>query len=180
MALVIMVGMSMSGCADTNTWKEEVKLLDGRVIVIERETIRERGGDELASNPSGTKPKEYRIRFFSPDDPTMLVEWRSTKKSPATWPEIPLVLDIEGKEPVIFTSVFNSAGCHIYSKYFFRSGVWVEEVLPHEFEQQATNLLIFDEENMQNLIGLGAKKNMNAGSQTIGFRQVGPTHPYCR
>jgi hypothetical protein len=37
----------MSVCSSgSEKWKEEVQLSDGRIIVVERETIRERGGDE--------------------------------------------------------------------------------------------------------------------------------------
>lgn len=32
--LIILLGTSMTGCADTKSWREEVKLLDGRVIVV--------------------------------------------------------------------------------------------------------------------------------------------------
>lgn len=62
LGLILMVGISVSACGlGTEKWKEELQLSDGRVIVIERETLRESGGDEWASNPSGTKPNEYFI-----------------------------------------------------------------------------------------------------------------------
>ncbi len=83
------------GFGGTEKWKEEVLLNNGRVIVVERETLREGGGGEWASNRSGTKPKEYRIRFAHPDGSGNMIEWRSTKKSPRTYPEFPLILDLE-------------------------------------------------------------------------------------
>lgn len=46
---ILIMGTSMNafgflGFATTEKWKEEVQLSDGRVIVVERETLRERGG----------------------------------------------------------------------------------------------------------------------------------------
>ena len=38
------------GFDGTKKWQEEVKLSDGRIIVVERQTLTERGGDEWASN----------------------------------------------------------------------------------------------------------------------------------
>jgi hypothetical protein len=73
------------------------------------ETIRERGGDEWASNGSGTKPKEYHIRFTNPTKQGEMVEWHSIKISPRTWPEIPLILDVESEKFIVFSSSFNSA-----------------------------------------------------------------------
>ena len=70
-----MMGISMSAEAGlfglfggSNKWKEEVQLSDGRIITVERELLSEAGGDEWASNRSGSKPKEYRI----PDSSTQL------------------------------------------------------------------------------------------------------------
>jgi len=49
------------GSTRTEKWKEEVQLSDGPVIVVERETVMERGGDEWAINRSGTKP-EFKLQ----------------------------------------------------------------------------------------------------------------------
>ncbi|NVN90381.1 MAG: hypothetical protein HXX11_07220 [Desulfuromonadales bacterium] len=104
------------GFGGTEKWKEEVPLSNGRVIVVERETLREGGGGEWASNRSGTKPKEYRIRFAHPDGSGKMIEWRSTKKSPRTYPEFPLILDLESGQPIVFAIVAISAHrCEVYS-----------------------------------------------------------------
>ena len=72
--LILTLGVSMNAQAGFfglfgggEKWKEEVQLSDGRVVVVDRELISEGGGDEWASNRSGSKPKEYRIRFFHSD-----------------------------------------------------------------------------------------------------------------
>lgn len=183
--LLLMMGISMNADARLlgfggDSWKEEVQLSDGRVIVIERETIRESGGDEWAFNRSGTKPKEYRIRFEYPEGTGKMIEWRSIKKSPQTWPELPLVLDVESAQPVVFSSVFIRGGCQVYSKYIYRSGTWIEERLPPKFEQRTANLLILSNKDRLPLINLETKhkKNLDVGAQD--FKQIGPTHPYCR
>ena len=69
LGLLLMVGLSMTACgASSEKWKEEVQLSDGKVIVVERELIREGGGDEWANNRSLSKPKEYRIQFSDSND----------------------------------------------------------------------------------------------------------------
>lgn len=175
----LMLGVSMSACSSSANWKEEVQLSDGRIIVVEREALRQRGGDEWASNRSGTKPTEYRIRISNPDDSEMIVEWRSTKMSPGTWPEKPLVLDVESGIFVVFSSVFDAGGCHLYSKYLFRNGAWTEDALPQQFEHRETNLLIFDDDDMQQPVNLQTKRKKNSDSRAQHFRRVGPKHPYC-
>lgn len=167
------------GFATTEKWKEEVQLSDGRVIVVERETLRERGGGEIVSNRSGSKPKERRIRFAYPDESGKIIEWRSSK-SYRTWPEKPLVLNLESGHPIVYTSVGIKTACEVYSKYIFKNGAWSEEVLPETFEKRITNLLIRDGVDMPKFVDLETKRKGNA---EIGYsrslRQVGPTRQVC-
>lgn len=178
--LILTLGVSMNACGSgSNNWKEEVQLSDGRVIVVERETIREAGGDEWASNRSGSKPKEYRIRFADPDGSGKTIEWRSKKMSPQTWPEVPLVFDITLGKPTIFSLVAISIGCKVFSKYVYQNGAWIEEPLTEQFAQGTTNLLIFDDKDMHPFINLETKRKKNADSHTQGFRQAGPARKVC-
>lgn len=184
--LLLILGVSMNtdagwfGFGGTESWKEEVQLSDGRVIVVERETLRERGGDEWASNRSGSKPKEYRIRFSHPDGLGRVVDWRSTKKSPQTWPEIPLVFDVESGKPTVFSLLAISPGCEIYSKYVYQNGAWTEESLSEQFEKRPTNLLFGNGKNIPSLLVLEDKRNRNSG---LGYRpalkHVGPNRKVC-
>lgn len=181
---IIVVGVSMSACGPgSERWQEEVKLSDGRTIVAEGEMLSERGGGEWASNPSGTKPKEYRIRFAEPAGSGQMVEWRTTKVSPGTWPEIPLILDVEAAQPIVFSSVAISNGCEIYSKYRYRNGAWAEEALPEQFEQRTTNLLLKIGADMPKFVNLETKRKINMGIEGRGYRraltQVGPTRKVC-
>lgn len=182
---ILVMGTGMNafgflGFGGSEKWKEEVQLNDGRIIVVERETLHERGGDELVSNRSGTKPKERRMRFAHPDGSGKMIEWRSTKKSPATWPEKPLILDLELGQPIVFASVGIRARCEVYSKYVYRDGVWIEEELPETFEKRTTNLFIRDGVDMPKFVDLEAKRKGNA---EIGYnrslRQVGPARQVC-
>lgn len=188
--LILISGISMNvqagffGVFDGGQkWKEEVRLNDGRVIVVDRELISEGGGDEWASNRSGSKPKEYLIRFAHPDGSGRMVEWRSTKKSPQTWPEIALVLDIEAGQPIVFSMLAISAGCEIYSKYIYKSGVWTEEALPESFEQRTTNLFLRLGTDMPKFVNLDTKQKINSGAEGRGYRRalrhVGPTRKVC-
>jgi hypothetical protein len=177
---LLMMVVCMSACSGIEKWKEEVQLSDGRVIVVERELLTEGGGDEWALNRSGSKPKEYRIRFEYPEGSGKMVEWRSTKIDKQTWPEIPLVLDVEAGLPLVFSDGSNSVGCTIYFKYIWRSEMWIEEPLPPQFEKRATNLLIFESRNMKSFFDLEAKRKNNSDVTLQVFKQVGPKHPYCR
>lgn len=160
----------MTACSTgSEKWKEEVPLSDGRIIVVERELVREAGGDEWASNRSGSKPKEYRIRFAYPDGSGQVIEWHSTKIDTQTWPEIPLVLDVVSGKPVVFSIFAISAGCEVYSKYVYQNGVWTEEPLPEQFEQRATNLLFGTHKDLPSLVTVDDK---NIRNDYIGVRKA--------
>ena len=179
LALILATNMAACG-AGSETWKEEVQLSDGRVIVVERELIRERGGDEWASNRSGSKPKEYRIQFAYPDDSGKLIEWHSTKIDFQTWPEIPLVFDMKSAQPIIFSLVAISSGCEVYSKYVYKNGIWGEEPLPERFEQRATNLLFASKKDLPALLGLAEKNKRNdAIGHRKALKQIGPDRKVC-
>ena len=172
--LILFLGAGLSACS--LTWKEEVQLSDGRVIVIERDQINEGGGDEWALNRSGTKPKEYRIRFEYPSSSGKTIEWRSTKKSPSTWPEDPLLFDVIANQPTIYTLVAISTCCEVYSKYIYQNGAWVEERLPEHFEQHATNLFFGNRRDMPSFLNLAEKAKRNSGSEyRQSLKQVGPS-----
>lgn len=168
------------GFGGSEKWKEEVLLSDGRVIVVEREMMSERGGDEWASNRSGTKPKEYRIRFIDPDGSGKAIEWRTTKKSPGTWPELPLILDVESRQPIVFAIVGISDACEIYIKYIYRNGAWIEEALPNMFEKRMSNLFLRLGANMPEFIDLELKQKEKSNIRTRReFKQVGPSRQVC-
>lgn len=180
LGLILMMGVSLSACSSDQKWKEEVKLSDGRVIVVERELLTESGGDEWALNRSGSKPKEYQIRFEHPTGSGKTIEWHSRKKSPNKYPEIPLVLDVESGRAVIFSSVFSYGGCQVYSEYIFNNGTWVEEILPPEFVKRTTNLQILNNKEGLSFINLEHKRKKNSDARAQDYKQVGPKHPYCR
>lgn len=176
-----MMVVNMSACGfGSLAWDEEVQLRDGKVIVIERELIYEAGGDEWVTNRSGTKPKEYRIRFEFPKESGQMIEWYTTKISPQTWPEIPLILDMGSGQAVVYAIVAISAGCEVYSKYVYQNGAWIEEPLPEQFERRKTNLLFGTKRDLPSLVYLGEKGFRNSG---VGYRkalkQVGPTRKVC-
>ena len=71
--LMIGLGTSINGCADnTLTWKEEVKLLDGRVIVVEQKRKYERAynGDNY-----GGVPRESWITIKLPETNNIETTW---------------------------------------------------------------------------------------------------------
>jgi hypothetical protein len=176
-------GIILTGCfwfPKTERWKEEVQFSDGKVIVVERASLREGGGDEIVVNRSGTKPKEYRIRFADLDGSGKMIEWRSTKKSPSTWPEIPLILDMEAGRPIVYAIVFVRESCEAYSKYVYRDGVWGEEALPEKFTERTTNLFLKLGIDMPKFVDLETKRKVNSNkSYRKSIRQVGPDRQVC-
>lgn len=90
-----------------------------------RKIIKEGGGDEWVHNPTLLKPKEYRIIFAHPDGSGKKIEWRSIKKSPCTYLEKPLILDLEEGQPIVFSIIHINIACEIYSKYVYRNGAVV-------------------------------------------------------
>jgi hypothetical protein len=179
--LALILGASLTACgAGKTSWKEEVQLNDGKFIVVERDAIYVSGGAEWASNSSGSKINEYRIRFEYPAGSGKLLEWSSIKKSPRTYPEIPLIFDILSGQPTVFSLVAISNACEVYSKYIYKNGAWVEERLPEQFEQHLTNLLFASKKNLPELLKLVEKNKRN---DDIGHRkalyQAGPNLKVC-
>lgn len=176
-----LLGVSLTACgAGSIKWKEEVQLSDGKVIVVERGAIYVSGGGEWASNSSGSKIDEYRIRFEYPAGSSQMVEWRSTKKDFQTYPEVPLVFDMPSGQLTVFSLVAISSGCEVYSKYVYKNGTWVEELLPEQFEQHTTNLLFASKKDLPTLLKLAEKNKRN---DDIGHRkalyQAGPNLKVC-
>ncbi|MCE5210983.1 MAG: hypothetical protein LLG40_05475 [Deltaproteobacteria bacterium] len=184
-ALLVFIAMaviSINACGflASASWKEEVQLSDGRIIVVKRRIIREGGGGELASNPTLSKPKEYRINFAYPVDSETRIEWRSTKIDEGRYPEIPLILDLEAGQPIVYTILSISIACEVYNKYVYRNGVWIEEALPEHFEMRATNLFLKLSTDMPWFVNLETKRKEN---EDLGYRQsikqVGPNRKVC-
>ncbi len=69
--LVFTLGMSMSGCADTLSWKEEVLLHDGSKIIINRSQVHG-GRGELGQSPI----KEQTVSFTLPNSNELII-WKS-------------------------------------------------------------------------------------------------------
>lgn len=179
-SVALVLGLSLTACGGSSQkWKEEVQLSDGKVIVIERELVLERGGDEWASNRKGVKPEERFIRFSDINGSGKLIEWRSVKKDISTRPEIPLILDVMTGQWVIFSTIPKPNGCLMYNKYLYKNGVWVEEKLPPTFEQRATNLYIFQNEGFSR-IDLNKKRENIDDIRNHRLVQVGPSHPNCK
>ena len=158
-----------------DNWQEEVKLGDGRVIVIDRVMLRQRGGPEIAINPSGTRPKEFRLKFTHPDNPKTTIEWRGSKMSNMSNPEIPLILDVEAGNPVIYTRVGIRNVEIMYSKYIYQQGSWQEEELPETFPEKKNNLFTGIRSEMPGYIDL---KTKDLHLKEIGYsktlKKVGP------
>ena len=172
-------GLGWGGFFDMK-WKEEVAFQDGRIVIVEREMLTEAGGGEWAHNRSGRKPKEYRLRFNFSDSTSGVIVWASKKNSPGGWPEVPLVLDFESGNPIIFSLVAISIGCEAYSKYIYQEGRWIESPLPESFQQRPPNLLFGNKKDMPSLVTLDEKfRRNNSTVYRRSLRQIGPGRQVC-
>jgi hypothetical protein len=172
--MLLLIPIFFSGCAATERWREEVQLGDGRIIIIERELLREGGGDEIAVNRSGTKPKEHRLRFAHPDKPTQEAEWRSTKFYKGSWPEKPLFLDLESGKLTVFAEVGIGPAEAMYSKYVFRNGSWQEEKLPDIFPARNPNLYMKTGSDMPSYVDLEKKSKDPHRYHRRSLKLIGP------
>lgn len=179
MILMALAALALAGCSKTVTWKEEVQLSDGRVIVVERETLRVSGGPELAHGGSGTSPKEERIRFEFPHGSGQEVEWHSTRMSGMGWPETPLILDFEVDTPYVIT-LNSGGGCLYYSMYVYQRNAWSEKALEESIPQRKSNLFLKSGPGMGGLIQLALKdKESNSNHYDKTLRIVGPAKAIC-
>lgn len=71
-ALAILLGGAMTGCADTNTWQEEVKLLDGRIITV----TQKRGYESVYTGQDvGSVVREAWLTFRLPEFGDQDITW---------------------------------------------------------------------------------------------------------
>lgn len=116
LGMILMMGASMSAEAGlfshTTEWKEEVKLNDGRVMVVERHF--NLGGYPTLDAHERT-PLDQTVTFTLPDS-NKKISWKTEFRNDV--PELnslsPLLLDVVGGIPYLATS---PAGCIAYNKW---------------------------------------------------------------
>lgn len=114
--LVLTLGMSMSACAGlfghTMSWKEEVKLHDGKIIVAERFYNL---GDYPTLDSHNRSPIDETITFTLPES-NNTISWKTEFRNELPEPNSlgPLLVDVIGGVPYIATS---PAGCISYNKW---------------------------------------------------------------
>ena len=116
--LVLIVLLSLTACATqsggighTMRWKEEVKLYDGQVIVVER--LYNLGG-YLAIESHNRSPLDETLTFTLPDSGKAIVWKTEFNDSPEPNSLGPLLLDVVDGIPYLATS---PAGCIAYNKW---------------------------------------------------------------
>lgn len=75
--LMIFLGVAMSGCADTVTWREEVKLSDGRVIEVMQ---RRRYEGVYTGQDVGSVVREAWLSFRLPEFGNQEITWHENLK----------------------------------------------------------------------------------------------------
>lgn len=157
-------GASLSGCARSERWQEQVKLHSGEVIVVDRR-----------STDDGTA-----IRFTLPAQPGKSYEWRAAHDGGQGQHENPLVLDVENGAPVIYTVVSTSPGCRLFTRYAYRDGNWSEQILPDKFKGKEMNLFVLSGLDIGDMVTLEQKRRENAAvSYSRALRFLGPGDKGC-
>ena len=176
------VCLSLTGCEKHVRWQEEVKLSTGEIVIIDRD-VKHAGGGAAWPQGQGSIPREHIIRFRYPAQTGPLIEWRSTKLSPATYAELPLVLDIRADGTwFLFTRHWADEACIQYVKYQFQNGTWTEIALPDAIETCPTNLFLAAGSNqIKGLITIADKTRENS---SFGYpkhlKKIGPKRTVCR
>lgn len=112
LGLLLMMGVSMSACSATKSWKEEVQLHDGRVIVVERFFNL---GDYPTLDSRERALRDETITFTLPES-NKKISWKTEFRNDLPEPNSLglLLLDMVGGVPYIVTS---PAGCIAYNKW---------------------------------------------------------------
>lgn len=110
--LLLMMGVSMNGCSSTMEWKEEVKLHDGQVILVQRHFNL---GGYPTLDASERTPLDETISFTLPDSKKKIL-WKTEFNDRVAERNSlsPLLLGVVGGIPYLATS---PAGCIAYNKW---------------------------------------------------------------
>ena len=72
--IILQCGVSLTSCTDNrDSWQEEVKLLDGRVITVHQEYQFE--GKSYNGSTFGSVPREFRITLNLPEISKQEITW---------------------------------------------------------------------------------------------------------
>lgn len=184
LALALLLAF-VTACSKTVKWTEEVQLSDGQVLIVERSTHFRPGGGEIVRS-SGWKPEYSVIRFRYPSDSSKVVEWRTTRYDAErhSWPELPLVFDIEpgSHTPFLITSNGGTkTGCSEYFRYRYEKNIWRDDTLPEIFQARPANLFLGSSRTeITNPVSLSYKQKENTDSRYSEIhRIVGPDRCVC-
>jgi len=174
-SLVLTLGISISGCAATLSWQEEVKLLDGRVIVITQKRQYERAYN--GSNYGGV-PRESWLTLTLPETSNQKITWHEKLK--------PSNLNIVNGKLYIVARPSTAREFYLYNKpsppyigYIFEDNVW-RRVLFNEIPVEMYDMNLSDDS--ENYIQSGqitlAKKAEELSDLTLPkvFKRIDPSY----
>lgn len=110
----------MTACADTKSWQEEVKLLDGRVIVVNQQRRYE--GAYNGSNYGGV-PRESWITLKLPETSNQEITWHE-KLKPSNLNVVNGKLYIIGRPPTAREFMLYNKPRPPYIGYIFENKTW--------------------------------------------------------
>lgn len=118
--LVLTLGASMSGCADTLSWKEEVKLLDGRIIVVDQQRRYE--GAYNGSNYGGVERESW-LTITLPETNDQATTWHE-KLNPSNLNVVNGKLYIVGMPPTAREFYLYNKPRPPYIGYVYENKAW--------------------------------------------------------
>ncbi|MYN45370.1 hypothetical protein GTP23_09945 [Pseudoduganella sp. FT93W] len=154
------------GCSGekTDRWKEQVLLVDGSVVVVQRTAQYVKGGPELAFNLSGGHIAGTSIVIPKQDGKSNFPEWSATIFSDYGFPEVPIVVDFKNASPEIYTAMLEPSRCMRYRRYVLAESSWKEKEIDFSSVSLKTNLLI-DVDDSPKVVDVGLKARLNSDSR---------------
>lgn len=118
--LIFTLGTSMTGCANTLSWQEEVKLLDGRIIVVNQQRRYEQAynGDNY-----GGVPRESWLSLKLPETNNQETTWHE-KLNPSNLNVVNGKLYIVGMPPTAREFYLYNKPRPPYIGYVFENNTW--------------------------------------------------------
>lgn len=166
------LALTLCACDIVREWEEEVKLHNGRIIIVKRTEVDKRTITDW-QNPGGIL-KEARIRVAD----SVMVEWRGDI--------YPIALDVSGADVIVVIALGGGGQCVLYGNpnppfVYFRSrqgGPW-ERVSPGEVPPGIRqNLWMYPRkseiEKLRGPLKAEGKEKLNIGVSPV-IREFSPT-----
>lgn len=173
--LILALGVSMSACSGSKSWKEEVLLHDGNKIIVDR-SVEYGGRHELGQSPPF---KEQTLTFTLPNT-NQRITWKDEFSDDVGSSNFnPMLLEVFGSTAYVLVT---PAGCISYNKwgrpnppyvvFKYQDKEW-KRIPPQELpaEVKLPNLVISSPDDVAKDAGYGVLTAEKIKQENEGFRQ---------